>query len=88
MDDPESPQPLAYILSKPFKLTGVYNNTGVYKFVLQEVTTTDYDNFELGIADYYRHFPKPEGTIEVPEGTTIIDPDEVKDEETGKDVWL
>lgn len=61
IDDPESEHKLAYALTKPLKFAGTYGKTteelnGVYKFVLQEVVTTDDDNEELGIADYYRHF--------------------------------
>lgn len=36
-----------------------YGEDGCFKFVLQEVTATVNDNFDLGIADYYKHFPKP-----------------------------
>lgn len=58
IDDPESPQKLSYQLTKPLKLGSVYNSRGIYKFVLQEVTSTADDNQELGIADYYLYFPK------------------------------
>lgn len=58
IDDPETEHKLAYLLTKPLKLGGTFNNKGVFKFVLQEVTATDDDNQELGIADYYKHFPK------------------------------
>ena len=47
---------MAFALTKPLKFAGVYGGNGVYKFVLQEVNTTDDDNEELGIADYYKHF--------------------------------
>lgn len=57
VDDPESPQKLAYSLTKPLKLGAVYNQKGIFKFVLQEVTSTADDNQELGIADYYKFFP-------------------------------
>ncbi len=57
VDDIGSNHMLAYSLTKPLKFAQVYNGVGVFKFVLQEVVTTDYDNLELGIADYYRHFP-------------------------------
>lgn len=60
IDDPASPRKLAYILSKPFKTGLTYNDQGVYKFVLQEVTATKYDNLDLGIADYYSAFPDPD----------------------------
>ena len=59
IDDPDSPMPLCYQLTKPFKLTGVYGDeTGVYKFVMAETPTTEDDNVELRIADFYKHFPK------------------------------
>lgn len=71
IDDPESPLPLAYALTKPLKLGGSYNNMGVFKFVLQEVVTTDDDNLDYRIADYYKHFTDS-SRIPVPpeEGTT------------------
>lgn len=61
VDDPLSSVMLAYALTKPLKFSGVYGKTeeelnGVLKFVLQEVNTTDDDNQELGIADYYKHY--------------------------------
>ena len=58
IDDMESKHMLAYTLSKPLKFAGVYGENGVYKFVMQEVNTTDDDNQELGIADYYKHFKR------------------------------
>ena len=82
IDDSDSPLKLAYLLTKPFKMTGVYNNVGVYKFVLQEVVTTDDDNQELGIADYYKYFPKP--NVEAPsEGNDINN--STQDE---REVWI
>lgn len=56
VDDPESAHKLAYALTKPLKFSSVFGENGVYAFVLQEVVTTDDDNQELGIADYYKHF--------------------------------
>ena len=58
IDDPLSTKMMAFQLTKPIKLNNVYNGEGVYKFVLQEVTATGDDNFELQIADYYKYFPK------------------------------
>lgn len=58
IDDPETPHKLAYLLTKPLKRGLTYNSQGTFKFVLQEVTATENDNHELGIADYYKHFPK------------------------------
>ena len=66
IDDPDSPDPLAYTLSKPLKFAGTYQKHGVYKFVLHEVNTTDNDNTQLGIADYYKHFPRTDETVEPP----------------------
>lgn len=83
IDDPESDHKLAYLLTKPLKLGATFNNKGVFKFVLQEVTATEDDNHELGIADYYKHFPK----ASVEDGNGSTDMDDVS-EETGKKVWL
>lgn len=58
IDDSDSEHKLAYALTKPFKLGWVYNNDGVYCFVLQEVNTTDDDDQERGIADYYKYYPR------------------------------
>ena len=80
IDDPESEEKNAYMLTKPLKVGKHYNNLGIYSFVLQEVVSTDDDNFELGIADYYKHFPKSdndEGSIS--DGNTT---------DSGKKVWL
>lgn len=57
IDDDDSPIKLAYLLTKPLKTGTVYNGAGVFKYVLQEVVTTDDDNLDLGIADYYKYFP-------------------------------
>lgn len=77
IDDPQSNEQLAYELSKPLKVGRVYNGNGVFGFVLQEVTTTDDDNLELGIADYYKYFPKSQT------GITPSVPDN-----NGKKVWI
>ena len=89
IDDPCSPDSkMAYALTKPLKVGKTYNDEGVFSFVLQEVTTTNDDNLELGIADYYKHFefipkdepyePKKEPNISPDDSTT----------ESGKKVWL
>lgn len=59
IDDPESESKLSFLLTKPLKVGRSYDKGGVYSFVLQEVVSTEYDNMELGIADYYKYFPKP-----------------------------
>lgn len=64
IDDYDSPNVLAYRLTKPFKLGGSFNGNGVLNFVLQECNTEDSDNFELHIANYYDHFPREEEAAE------------------------
>lgn len=58
IDDYSSPHPLAYRLTKPFKLGGSYDENGVVIFVMTECNTENDDNIELHIADYYKHFPR------------------------------
>lgn len=86
IDDPDSLEKNAYLLTKPLKVGKHYNNKGIYSFVLQEVVSTDDDNMELGIADYYKHFPKlsEDNDIDNNENNGSSD-----DETTsGKKVWL
>lgn len=104
VDDPDSGHMLAYLLTKPLKTGLTYNDEGIYKFVLQEVTGTENDLESLRIADYYRFFPEMRGKSEkeildrinaqwaVP-GEPInyhqqIDPENNTDSESGKKVWL
>ena len=90
IDDPESPNKLAYTLSKPLKLGWSFNNEGCYKFVLQEINTTNNDNLELSIPDYYLHFPKDdEDNVDDDANSgdnTSIGSDDTTP--TGKKVWL
>lgn len=84
IDDPESNHKLSYLLTKPLKLGATFNNKGVFKFVLQEVNSTDDDNHELGIADYYKHFPMAStGVVGAP-----TKPDDNVSDDAGKKVWL
>ena len=83
LDDPESPFKMAYSLTKPLKLGWTYNSKGIYKFVLQEVQTTDDDNTELCIADYYKHFPRETGSDGDGDNGNSETP-----ETPGKKVWL
>lgn len=83
IDDPDSPHKLAYALTKPLKLGGVFNGDGCYKFVLQEVTATADDNHELGIADYYKYYPKEVNT-EDEQHPVVTEEQTTK----GKKVWL
>lgn len=59
IDDPDCHEHLAYSLTKPLRMGSTYNGDGVFNFVLQEVETTDDDNLELLIADYYKYYPRP-----------------------------
>lgn len=79
IDDPDSFEKNAYLLTKPLKVGKTYNGQGIYSFVLQEVVSTDDDDMELGIADYYKHFPKQDDSNK---------DDNVSDNDTGKKVWL
>ncbi len=79
IDDPDSQNKIAYLLTKPLKVGKTFNGEGVYSFVLQEVVTTEDDNLELGIADYYKHFPK---------STKSSNNQENGLETTGKKVWI
>lgn len=80
IDDPDSKDKLAYLLTKPLKVGRLYAGEGVYCFVLQEVVSTKDDSMELGIADYYKHFQN-DATVN-PDLNTSIDPN------TEKKVWL
>lgn len=85
IDDQESDLKLAYELTKPYKLHNVYNGNGVFKFVCQEVNTTEDDNQELGVADYYKYYPKE--PVDVVTSDTKIDP-ENNTTDDGRSVWL
>ena len=58
IDDYDSPNVLAYRLTKPFKLGGTFMGSGVLSFVLQECNTEDSDDLERHIANYYDYFPR------------------------------
>jgi hypothetical protein len=85
IDDPDADRKLAYFLTKPLKTGKSYNGSGVYSFILQEAVSTEDDNMQLGIADYYKHFPKDTETER--ETDMIIDPNGAADED-GRKVWL
>lgn len=87
IDDPDGKGRLAYLLTKPLKVGWVYNNDGVYCFVLQEVATTDNDNIPLGVADYYKYFPDEERVDIDRDHGVSINPDDNTTQE-GKKVWL
>lgn len=87
IDDPESQIKLSYLLTKPLKVGMVYNTDGVYSFVLQEVVSTDDDNHELGIADYYKYFPKDPSHTHPDNDESVVDHESNIDED-GRQVWL
>lgn len=87
IDDPESQIKLSYLLTKPLKVGMVYNTDGVYSFVLQEVVSTDDDNHELGIADYYKYFPKDPSHTHPDNDEGVVDHESNIDED-GRQVWL
>lgn len=84
IDDPLTRHKLAYALTKPLHVGWTYNDHGVFSFVLQEVTATDDDNHELGIADYYKYHPKD--VTNLPDSDTVINPENKND--VGREVWL
>lgn len=83
VDDLISGTKLAFLLTKPLKIGHTYNDKGVYLFVLQEVVTTDNDNLELNIADYYKHFPKEDT---VPDFDDPVDTSHTTP--SGKEIWI
>jgi hypothetical protein len=85
IDDYGSPNVLAYRVTKPFKIGGVYNGHGAMTFVLTEVNAEDSDNFELHIANYYKYFPRE---TENDTRSTGIGTGETKVTQNGKKVWL
>lgn len=84
IDDEDSPHKMSFLLTKPLKTGSAFSAGGTFKFVLQEVTATEFDNHELGIADYYHHFPKIEDD-NIESGKTEDSKDEQSD---GKKVWI
>lgn len=85
IDDPSADVLLAYELTKPLKLNGVYDGVGVFGFVLHEVNATDDDNHYLRIADYHKYYPKEcHGKAEA---SPVINPD-LKKTSDGRSVWL
>ena len=57
IDDSDSDDVLAYQITKPNKLFNIYDDKGVFRFILNEVQLTKDDNKELRIADYYNWKP-------------------------------
>lgn len=84
--DEESDNKIAYALTKPLTVGGIYNGKGVYSFLLSEGMTTNDDNLTLCIADYYKYFSR-DG--EDDEDDTEEQDDSVNTEETNsRRSWL
>ena len=64
IDDYSATEPLAYRMTKPYKLGGSFDENGVLRFVLTECNTEDDDNLELHIADYYTYFTRDNEAVE------------------------
>lgn len=88
IDDYDSPNVLAYRLTKPFKLGGTYSGNGILSFVLQECNTEDSDDLERHIANYYDYFPRTtEPEVEPPIEQGVVPPDKPKDS-AAKKAWF
>ena len=55
--DPDCDDALAFEITKPNTLFNVFEEAGVYRFILVETNMTENDNKELMIADYYHWDP-------------------------------
>lgn len=84
IDDYDAQQPLAYRLTKPFKLGGTFDGEGVLRFVLTECNTEDSDNLELHIPNYYDFFPRKM----LFNGEPIEEPNITPPPPHGKETWL
>lgn len=85
IDDYNSPNVLAYRLTKPFKLGGSYGDDGVLYFVLQECNTEDTDNLELHIPNYYDHFPREQDPAQIQD---VVEATSPRQNTSGKKVWI
>ena len=63
IDDMDSKDVLAFEVTKPNKMFNVFNEKGVFRFIMGEANLTDNDNTALRIADYYNWTPKTERPI-------------------------
>ena len=84
IDDYNAPNPLAYRLSKPFKLGGSFDENGVVIFVMTECNTELDDNIELHIADYYKYFPREYSNADI----TSIDTSISSEIDTDRRGWI
>ena len=71
IDDVDADEALAYEITKSNRLFNLYDDIGVYRFILNEVVITDDDNMAIRVADYKsRGFKEP-----------VVDPETIR--ETG-----
>ena len=87
IDDYDSPNPLAYRLTKPFKLGGSFDENGVVIFVMTECNSENDDNPELHIANYYKYFPREDTEVDNTSVNTAVD-DEEAVADTGRQGWI
>lgn len=85
IDSFDSPNVLAYELTKPLKLGGAYGQSGIVTYVMQECNTEDTDNFELHIANYYKYFPREDNKSSQ---TSQIESTEASSSEFSKKRWF
>lgn len=90
IDDIDSKEVLAFEITKPNRLFNIYDNKGVFRYILNEVNLTDNDNVELRIADYYNW--KPDMTIGAKHEDKDISLEEIIEngtkEDTDESGWL
>lgn len=84
ISDPDVKEKLAYILTKPVKVGDTYGKRGIFIYVLKETQSTDVDNHELGIADYYKYFPREDAG----DGASTSDSPEESISTTNNKGWL
>lgn len=88
IDDTDAEEILAYEITKSNRLYNIYNGKGVYRFILKEDNTTDKDNMELRIADYYIFYPKEEKAEEDTENIETDGNNYIAENDRNKGGWL
>lgn len=78
IDDVDTSEVLAYQITKPNRLYNIFNNNGIFRYILKEVNPTDNDNLELRVADYYQP----------PMNTSTDSYPDIIDDNDEKKVWI
>lgn len=78
IDDVDTSEVLAYQITKPNRLYNIFNNKGIFRYILKEVNPTDNDNLELRVADYYQP----------PMNTSTDSYPDIIDDNDEKKVWI